>query len=163
MLVVTKMRKRIALPYLLTIILFVILYGMTQLLPVNHFRMCPECAIPKWNKLAVQMGLFTVGLTVVILLINLYQIVTVKKDDFTPRFWWSLATIIVVYGWNSLLYRLFVQSFDFYNAPAFLYGIVTFMVVNVGLLVLDGMKAIVFKIYQEDKIKARLPEWLRET
>lgn len=144
------MNKYKTTPYLLTIIVFDIIYWVTMLIPNhdlylgfgNDWR-----EVIKNNKLPLHREIFTYGLALVIAGINLLEIVKTKNDKFLSRLIKSTATILLTYLGAGFIYKfLEVNTWNlfYYNRgnPAFGLMLLTILHTFGGLIVLEFLKRI---------------------
>jgi hypothetical protein len=112
------------------------------------------------GKMAVrtlQVDVFTYGLVLLLLMVNVYQILAIPKDDPSPRIYASTATVGIIYLLTNLIYVLIHQkapsTHSFPAGPSsLLFGFATLVLLAVGLLVLDFIKFAVSKFYRKHKV-----------
>lgn len=164
------MNKRVLYPYIITVLLFVTVYVLTLLIPnrVLYLGLADNWLEVKLNnKIPLQTEIFSFGLIFFLACVNLFQIFTQVNDVTTARFCYSLLSIVVIYLINWGLYTVIDNKvwnlyYYFRGAPASLFGIMTFVLMNPVLLGIDLMVFILFKFISREKLTRHLPNWIVE-
>lgn len=144
------MNKYKTVPYLLTIIVFDIIYWVTMLIPNRDLYLGfgnDWQEVINNNKLPLHREIFTYGLALVIVVVNLLEIIKIKNDKFLPRLIKSTATILLTYLGAGFIYKfLEVNTWNlfYYNRgnPAHGLMLLAILYTFLGLIVLEFLKRI---------------------
>jgi len=156
------MKNRIYYPYLATVAVFVALYVLLQVEPdaFLHLHRVDYLLEGKMAVRTIQVDVFTYGLVLLLLVVNVCQILAIPNDDPSPRIYASTATVLIIYLLTNLLYVLIHRKAptpNTYSFPAgpssLLFGLATLVLLAVGLLVLDFIKFAIFKLHRKHQGK----------
>ncbi len=94
------MTIRRIIPYFLTVLIFVLIYWVTMIIPNKTLFLgygLEENEVIHNNKIPLHLYIFNYGLTIGLVAINLLEILSTKKDKFWLRIFKSIVTIFLIY------------------------------------------------------------------
>jgi hypothetical protein len=164
------MRK--LLPYLLTTILFGITYVVSQISSDESFiwlygRDSHWITMGK-VRIDFQRIVFTELIAYAFVLISAYEIIATNTDKFARRLIKSLMTIFIIYFVDGLIYYKIIDNgipnmYEYRGGvPANINFIVAIIFSTIGLIVLEIIRFIVFKIIARERLRKFLPNWVLE-
>ncbi|MBD0255116.1 MAG: hypothetical protein ICV83_05310 [Cytophagales bacterium] len=156
------MKNKVYRPYIATLLLFVGLYTVLDIFSsaFPYLHLVDYALQGKMALHPLRVDLFTYGLVLFLLAVNVWQVLASPKDDPSPRIYASLATVVLIYVLSSMVYFVIhwkaPNNYSFPAGPTgLLLGSATVVLLAVGLLVLDLVKWMVAKLYGSIGKRAR--------
>ena len=156
-------------PYLLTILLFVVIYWVTMIIPNKTLFLgygLEDNEVTDNNKIQLHLYIFNYALALVLLSINCLEIFSTKQDKFWLRFLKSIATIFLVYFISHYIFKKLdtrIWNMHYYprGTPANLWCLVTMILTSCEIIILEGMKKLLLLKFDKTDILKVIPHWLR--
>lgn len=156
-------------PYLLTILIFVITYWVTMVIPNKILFLgygLEDKEVIDNNKIQLHLYIFNYGLTLILLGVNALEILSTKQDKFWFRLLKSMVTIFLIYFITHFIFKALetrVWNMHYYprGTPASLWCIVTMFLVSVGIIILEGFKRLLLLKFDKADILKIVPHWVR--
>lgn len=163
------MTFRRIIPYLLTVILFSLIYWLTMLIPNKTLFLgwaLESSEVIDNNKLPLHLYIFNYGLTLFLLTVNLLEIISTQRDRFWFRFIKSFTTIVLIYIVTYFISKQLdtkIWNMHYYHrgAPAFIWCIVTVTLFSIGLVILEGLKELYLLRFEKSFLIKFIPNWLK--
>ncbi len=163
------MTARRLFPYILTVILFSLIYWLTMIIPNEALYLgygLDWQEVKMNNKIPLHREIFTYGLAAAILGINILEIFSTRDDKFLLRVAKSTATIILTYLIAALIFKLLDTKiwnlFYYYRGrPANLFVIATIILTVFGLVIMEGIKRLYLMRFDKTTLNRYIPKWLK--
>ena len=163
------MTTRRVIPYILTIVVFNIIYWLTMIIPNHNLYLGfgeNWDEVVSNNKLPLHREIFFYGLTFVVLAINLLEIITTKNDKFLVRIIKTFLTIIITYLFAALIFKLLdVTTLNLFyysrGTPAIIFVFATIISTSIGLFIFEAVKRNYLFRFDKSLIDKYVPTWLK--
>ena len=157
-------------PYFITIIIFAFIYWITMTFPwfgLPAGRDTDWAWLMRKNRILLQQDIFVFGLTVTLLVINVFEIILVKNNNFLFRLLKSILTIILVILTCRGVYWLMgeppiLNLYYYYRGiPARITCIMCILLTFFCLIILELIQRVLLSFIPRESIVAYIPRWLR--
>lgn len=154
-------------PYISIILGFGLIYWITMLIPNNVLYLGFKCQIPEEErKMVYQEMIFTYGLSITLLLINIAELLSARPDHFWLRFGKSIFTVIMSYAAGAIIFLLMdTKEWNMYlyirDIPAGFFGCVSLLMVILLLGFLQTLRPFLLAKLDDEFVENYIPAWLR--
>jgi uncharacterized membrane protein len=155
------------LPYIGIVVCFGVIYWLTMMIPNNILYLGFKSSLLEADRKTIyQEHIFTYGLSMVLLLLNLVELLSSKEDRYWLRILKSLLTVIFAYVAGAVIFLLMnTQEWNMYlyarEIPAWMSCCITLAMTIGVLLVLQILSPIIRAKAGAAFLEAYLPSWLR--
>jgi hypothetical protein len=161
------MTFRGSLPYISIVVCFGFIYWLTMMIPNNVLYLGFKCHLPEVDqKMVYQEGIFIYGLSIVLILVNLAEILSKRADEGWLRIVKSLLTVIFSYATGAVVFLLMnTQEWNMYlyfkEIPAGMYCCITLIITIGFLLILQLLRPFLLTKLDTSFVEDYIPSWLR--
>lgn len=155
------------LPYIGIVVGFGIIYWLTMMIPNNVLYLGFKSSLLEADrKVIYQERIFTYGLSITLLVINIAELLSSREDRYWLRIAKSLMTIIFTYAAGAFIFLLMdTQEYNMYlyarEIPAGTFSCVTLAMTAFLLLVLQLLSSRLRARADATFVEEYLPSWLR--
>jgi uncharacterized membrane protein len=155
------------LPYIGIVVGFGVIYWLTMMIPNNILYLGFKSSLLEADRKTIyQEHIFTYGLSVVLLMVNLAELLSSKEDRYWLRIIKSLLTVIFAYAAGAVVFLLMnTEEWNMYlyarEIPAGIFCCITLAMTIGFLLILQILSPVIRAKAGTVFLEHYLPSWLR--
>jgi hypothetical protein len=155
------------LPYIGIVVCFGVIYWLTMMIPNNILYLGFKSSLVEADRKTIYQGhIFTYGLSLVLLMLNLAELLSSKQDRYWIRISKSLLTVVFTYATGAVIFLLMnTQEWNMYlyarEIPAGIFFCVTLSMTGGFLLVLQLLGSRLRAKADAAFLEDYFPSWLR--
>lgn len=155
------------LPYIGIVVGFGVIYWLTMMIPNNILYLGFKSSLLEADRKTIyQEHIFTYGLSIILLMLNLAELLSSKEDRYWLRIMKSLLTVIFAYAAGAVVFLLMnTQEWNMYlysrEIPAGIFCCITLGMTVAFLLILQIFSPVIRAKAGAAFLEDYLPSWLR--
>jgi hypothetical protein len=155
------------LPYIGIVVCFGVIYWLTMMIPNNILYLGFKSSLMEAERKTIyQERIFTYGLSLALLMLNLVELLSVKEDRYWLRIIKSLLTVIFAYAAGAVVFLLMnTHEGNMYlyarEIPAWIFCCTTIAITIAFLLILQILSPMLRAKTGTTFLEDYLPSWLR--
>jgi len=155
------------LPYIGIVVCFGVIYWLTMMIPNNILYLGFKSSLLEAERKTIyQERIFTYGLSLVLLILNLLELLSAKEDRYWLRIMKSLLTVIFAYAAGAVVFLLMnTHEGNMYlyarEIPAWIFCCTTIAITIAFLLILQILSPMLRAKTDVTFLEDYLPSWLR--
>lgn len=155
------------LPYIGIVVCFGVIYWLTMMIPNNILYLGFKSSLLEAERKTIyQERIFTYGLSLVLLMLNLLELLSAKEDRYWLRIIKSLLTVIFAYAAGAVVFLLMnTHEGNMYlyarEIPAWIFCCTTIAITIAFLLILQILSPMLRARTDTTFLEDYLPSWLR--
>lgn len=155
------------LPYIGIVVCFGVIYWLTMMIPNNILYLGFKSSLLEAERKTIyQERIFTYGLSLVLLMLNLAELLSAKEDRYWLRIIKSLLTVIFAYAAGAVVFLLMnTREGNMYlyarEIPAWIFCCTTIAITIGFLLILQILSPMLRAKTGTAFLEDYLPSWLR--